>query len=101
MDRLLAAGFEDVFRSLVGPEPGQYTWWSNFRGARKRNLGWRLDYQIATPSIAGRALHASIDREAIFSDHAPLTIDYSIEPAPSGRDDTVSDLSRPSVGRPE
>jgi exodeoxyribonuclease III len=78
MDKLLAAGFVDVFRKLVGPQPGQYTWWSNFRGARKRNLGWRLDYQIATPGIAERAQTASIDREALFSDHAPLTIDYSI-----------------------
>ena len=78
MDRLLAAGFVDVFRKLVGPEAGQYTWWSNFRGARKRNLGWRLDYQIATPSIAEQARSAAIYREVFFSDHAPLTIDYSI-----------------------
>ncbi len=78
MDNLLAAGFVDVFRKLVGPQPGQYTWWSNFRGARQRNLGWRLDYQIATPGIAERAQSAAIDREPLFSDHAPLTIDYSV-----------------------
>jgi exodeoxyribonuclease-3 len=78
MDRLVAAGFVDVFRALVGPEPGQYTWWSNFRGARKRNLGWRLDYQIATPSIAQRAQSTAIHRDAIFSDHAPVTVEYSV-----------------------
>ena len=78
MDRFLAAGFVDVFRRLVGPEAGQYTWWSNFRGARKRNLGWRLDYQIATPAIAEQARTAAIYREVFFSDHAPLTVDYSI-----------------------
>lgn len=78
MDRLVAAGFVDVFRHLVGEQAGQYTWWSNFRGARQRNLGWRLDYQIATPAIAQKAERATIEREPIFSDHAPLVIDYAI-----------------------
>jgi exodeoxyribonuclease-3 len=78
MDRLLEAGFVDVFRKLVGPEPGHYTWWSNFRGARARNLGWRLDYQIATPGIAERAQRAVIERDAVFSDHAPLIVEYSV-----------------------
>jgi len=96
MDRLFGAGFVDVFRNLVGPEPGQYTWWSNFRGARKRNLGWRLDYQIATPSIAARAQHAAIDREPIFSDHSPVTIDYRVESVPLSQGDTVSAGGRPA-----
>lgn len=78
MDRLLAAGFVDVFRKLVGDRPGQYTWWSNFRGARQRNLGWRLDYQIATPGMAETATTAAIEREPVFSDHAPLLVDYEI-----------------------
>jgi exodeoxyribonuclease-3 len=78
MDRLLAAGFVDVFRKLVGPEPGQYTWWSNFRNARKRNLGWRLDYQIASPGIAERASNPMIYGDVFFSDHAPVTIDYAV-----------------------
>ncbi len=78
MDRLLAAGFVDVFRRLIGPESGHYSWWSNFRGARPRNLGWRLDYHIATPAIAERAHSPAIYREVFFSDHAPVTIDYSI-----------------------
>jgi exodeoxyribonuclease-3 len=79
MDALLSAGFVDTFRSLVGPEGGHYTWWNNFKGSRERNLGWRLDYQIATPATAARARAARIDRQAIFSDHAPLIIDYSFE----------------------
>jgi exonuclease III len=90
----------DVFRSLVGPAVGQYTWWSNFRGARKRNLGWRLDYQIATPSIARQAHHAAIDREAIFSDHSPVTIDYTVDPVLFGLSDTVSPEGRPTPADP-
>lgn len=76
MDALLAREFVDVFRKLVGPKTGHYSWWSNFRKARERNLGWRLDYQIATPGIAARAVSARIDREVLFSDHAPLSVDY-------------------------
>ncbi|MDX9701375.1 MAG: exodeoxyribonuclease III, partial [Rhodocyclaceae bacterium] len=41
-----------------------------------KNVGWRLDYQLATPGIADRARHASVYKETRFSDHAPLTIDY-------------------------
>ena len=68
-------GWIDVFRRL-DQEDGRYTWWSMRSGARKRNVGWRIDYQIATPGIAKRAARARIDAEPIISDHAPLVIDY-------------------------
>jgi exodeoxyribonuclease-3 len=68
-------GFVDVFRTL-DPNPDRFTWWNQFGGARERNVGWRIDYQIATPGIAKLARKASICMEPWFSDHAPLTIDY-------------------------
>jgi exodeoxyribonuclease III len=67
----------DAFRE-VDPRPDQYTWWSNRGQARAKNVGWRIDYQIASPSLAGKARAASIFRDAWFSDHAPLTMDYSL-----------------------
>jgi exodeoxyribonuclease-3 len=69
------AGWVDVFRRL-DPRAEQYTWWSNRGQAWAKNVGWRLDYQIATPGIAAKALRASIYKARRFSDHAPLTIDY-------------------------
>jgi len=69
------AGFVDVFR-LVHPELEAYTWWSNRGQAWAKNVGWRIDYQIATPGIAGRAFAASIYKTQRFSDHAPLIVDY-------------------------
>jgi exodeoxyribonuclease III len=69
-------GFVDVFRSLH-PELEAYTWWSNRGQAWANNVGWRIDYQIATPAIAETAQSASIYKEQRFSDHAPLTIDYT------------------------
>src|SRR5204862_7909963 len=71
-------GFVDVFRR-VDARPGQYTWWSNRGQAWTKNVGWRIDYQVATPGIAATARAASIYRNRRFSDHAPLIIDYDFE----------------------
>ena len=69
------AGFVDVFRRLH-PELEAYTWWSNRGRAWEKDVGWRIDYQIATPDIAQTARSAAIYKEQRFSDHAPLTVDY-------------------------
>ena len=71
-------GFVDVFRRL-NQKPDQYTWWSNRGQAWKKNVGWRIDYQIATPAIAASARRESIYKAKRFSDHAPLIIDYDHE----------------------
>ncbi len=68
-------GFVDVFRT-IHPELEAYTWWSNRGQAWAKNVGWRIDYQIATPALAQRAKAASIYKDQRFSDHAPLIIDY-------------------------
>lgn len=67
----------DVYRSLY-PEQGDeaYTWWSNRGQAWANNVGWRIDYHIATPGIASRAGSGSVYKAERFSDHAPLTISY-------------------------
>jgi exodeoxyribonuclease-3 len=77
MDKVFGpTGFVDVFREL-NQEPEQYTWWSNRHPTtRERNVGWRLDYQIATPSLASRIKRVAIDAETRFSAHAPLVFDY-------------------------
>ena len=70
-------GFVDVFREL-NQEPDQYTWWSNRGQAWAKNVGWRIDYHIATPGIAAKARQVSIYKDERFSDHAPLTVDYEV-----------------------
>jgi exodeoxyribonuclease-3 len=65
----------DAFR-MVNPEPEQYTWWSNRGQAWAKNVGWRIDYQIVSPSFTDKIQAASIYKDERFSDHAPLTIDY-------------------------
>lgn len=70
--------YVDVFRRL-NPKPDQYTWWSNRGQAYAKNVGWRIDYQIATPGIAKTAMKERIYKDKRFSDHAPLVIDYDYE----------------------
>jgi exodeoxyribonuclease-3 len=68
-------GFVDVFRRL-NTKPDQYTWWSNRGQAWAKNVGWRIDYHIATPGVAKKAKRESIYLKQRFSDHAPLVIEY-------------------------
>jgi exodeoxyribonuclease-3 len=70
-------GWVDVYRRLHPTATGAaYTWWSNRGQAWAKNVGWRIDYQVATRRLAARARRAAIYRKRRFSDHAPLTIDY-------------------------
>lgn len=78
MTRLLeSGGLVDVFRRL-NPHPDQYTWWSNRGQAWAKNVGWRIDYHLATPAIAEQARSEFIYKDERFSDHAPLGIDYDL-----------------------
>jgi len=70
-------GWVDVYRQLrPDASADAYTWWSNRGQAWAKNVGWRIDYQIATPGIATKAKKVAIYKAQRFSDHAPLTIDY-------------------------
>jgi exodeoxyribonuclease-3 len=73
-DRL---GWVDIFREITD-EADLYTWWSNRGQAWANNVGWRLDYMLATPGLSGTGRRQSIYRDERFSDHAPLTIDFDI-----------------------
>jgi exodeoxyribonuclease-3 len=53
-----------------------YTWWSNRGQAYAKNVGWRIDYHLATPGVAVAARTTGIYKAQRFSDHAPLTVDY-------------------------
>ena len=73
-------GYKDVQRELAGDVDGPYTWWSWRGKAFDNDAGWRIDYHMATPALAARAVNATVDRAASydtrFSDHAPVVVDY-------------------------
>jgi exodeoxyribonuclease-3 len=80
MTRLLSeGGMVDVYRQLQPDTTDAcYTWWSNRGQAYANNVGWRLDYHLATPALANLARTEEIYKDEKFSDHAPLTIGYAL-----------------------
>ena len=75
-------GFVDVHRTLHGPGPGPYTWWSWRGKAFDTDAGWRIDYQLASAPLAARAVRAEVGRAAAYdqrwSDHAPVSVTYDL-----------------------
>ncbi|MGN6740124.1 exodeoxyribonuclease III [Dyella sp.] len=76
LNGLVERGWVDSYRTLK-PEGEDYTWWSNRGRARENDVGWRIDYQILSPSLRERLHDCAIYREQRFSDHAPYTVDYA------------------------
>ncbi len=75
MRRWFDAGWVDVFRRQHPDEPGHYSWWRQFGGARENNVGWRIDYVLASPSAARRVQNAFIWPDVLGSDHCPVGVD--------------------------
>jgi exodeoxyribonuclease-3 len=73
--RYTASGFMDVFRKFYPHEPNCYTWWSYRMAARQRNVGWRIDYFLASEGIASRIKSIEIYANIMGSDHAPIGIE--------------------------
>jgi len=72
VERLLAAGLVDVQRALHPDAEDLFTWWAPWRSLRQRNIGWRIDYVLASAPLAARARECAAAREFGTSDHAPL-----------------------------
>lgn len=74
LDRIVEAGYIDTFRSLH-PDTVKYSWWSMRGGARANNVGWRLDYFLASKSLKERIKSAEILNEIVGSDHCPVVLE--------------------------
>jgi len=72
-DHLVAAGFIDTFREFCS-EGGHYSWWSPFQNARKKNVGWRIDYFCISSKLRKHLKDAAIHPEVMGSDHCPVSI---------------------------
>ena len=78
LDRWIGAGWVDTFRAFE-PGPGHYSWWSQRLGARAKNLGWRIDYVLASPSAIKFVRGAFIERDVLGSDHVPVGVEVDPE----------------------
>ncbi len=75
---LADGGWRDLWRGLHPDGEGEgYTWWSQRGAARAKNVGWRIEYQIAVPALARRARRSWVEQRENFSDHAPLLADFA------------------------
>lgn len=78
--RLLDAGLVDVGRALDPDNEGLFSWWAPWRNMRQRNIGWRLDYVLASAPLAARAVSCPVAREVGTSDHAPVVATFRDAP---------------------
>jgi exodeoxyribonuclease-3 len=74
--RLFDAGLSDIGRSLDPDNNELFTFWAPWRNLRQRNIGWRIDYVLATRSVAARARTSASRREFGTSDHAPVVVQF-------------------------
>ena len=76
-DRLLGDGLVDVGRRLAPDDETMFSWWAPWRDMRKKNIGWRIDYVLATPSLALRATSCPVLADIGTSDHAPVMATFA------------------------
>ena len=77
-DNMLAAGFVDTYRSLHPDVHDAYTWWTAWGGARQRNIGWRIDYWMASAPLLEKISAAQVHPDVMGSDHCPVSIELSL-----------------------
>ena len=79
IDRYLAHGFVDTFRTLHPGEAERYSWWMYMRNARARNIGWRIDYFVVSESLMPAVTGADILSDVMGSDHCPVTLELAVD----------------------
>jgi exodeoxyribonuclease III len=88
-EKILSNGLVDVGRTLDPDNAGLFTWWAPWRNMRQRNIGWRLDYVLASEGLASRALSCEVRKDVGTSDHAPVVAVF-------GEPSVVAEFARPS-----
>jgi exodeoxyribonuclease-3 len=81
IERILSRGLVDVGRALDPDNDGLFTWWAPWRNMRQRNIGWRLDYVMASERLAARATSCEVLAQFGTSDHAPVVATFGEERA--------------------
>jgi len=77
IERIVGRGLVDLGRALDPDNDGLFTWWAPWRNMRERNIGWRLDYVLASEQLAARAVSCPVQKEVGTSDHAPVMAEFT------------------------
>jgi exodeoxyribonuclease-3 len=78
LERVISRGLVDVGRALDPDNNDLFTWWAPWRQQKERNIGWRIDYVLASPALASRATSSLVQREVGTSDHGPVVTNFAI-----------------------
>jgi exodeoxyribonuclease-3 len=78
LEQVIAQGLVDVGRALDPDNDGLFTWWAPWRNMRQRNIGWRLDYILASQALADRVKTCRVDAAFGTSDHAPVVAEFAM-----------------------
>ena len=78
IERIIGQGLVDVHRALDPDNDNLFTWWAPWRNMKQRNIGWRIDYVLASPALASRATSAVVQREIGTSDHGPVVVSFDL-----------------------
>jgi exodeoxyribonuclease-3 len=76
-ERILSSGMVDLGRKFDPDNEGLFTWWAPWRNLRQRNIGWRIDYLLASEGLAARAAECAVRADVGTSDHAPVVAVFS------------------------
>lgn len=76
MQRIISRGLVDVHRTFEADNDNLFTWWAPWRNQKERNIGWRIDYVLASKALAERAKSAVVQREIGTSDHGPVVVTF-------------------------
>ena len=79
LERIISRGLVDLGRALDPDNEQLFTWWPPWRNMRERNIGWRLDYILASASLAARATRCPVYREVGTSDHGPVVAEFEAD----------------------
>jgi exodeoxyribonuclease-3 len=77
LERVIACGLVDVGRAVDPDNDGLFTWWAPWRNLRARNIGWRLDYVLASAALAARVVACPVQKDVGTSDHAPVVATFA------------------------
>jgi exodeoxyribonuclease-3 len=77
LERIISHGLVDVGRTLDPDNAGLFTWWAPWRNMRQRNIGWRLDYVLASDGLARLAVSCAVQSDVGTSDHAPVVATFA------------------------
>jgi exodeoxyribonuclease-3 len=77
IERIIGHGLVDVGRTLDPDNEGLFTWWAPWRNMRDRNIGWRLDYVLASSTLAAGAISCTVQKDVGTSDHAPVVATFA------------------------